>query len=84
VSTTEINEWLEGHGIRKARTLQSVVAHSFWEVLGEEKMKKKDLCEEELMKRCESRLRGKRRAWEFQGDHEVTLFPECTQKDQGV
>jgi hypothetical protein len=76
VSKTEINEWLREHGIRKASTLPSVMAHPFWEVLGEEKMKKKDLCEEELMKRWESRLRGKRRAWEFQGDHEVTLFPE--------
>ncbi len=40
---TEINEWLSGDGIGKVRTLQSVMAQSFQEVLGEEKIRKKDL-----------------------------------------
>jgi hypothetical protein len=44
VSKTEINEWLSGDGIGKVRsTLHPVMAQSFQEVLGEEKIRKKDL-----------------------------------------
>lgn len=44
MSKTEINEWLSGDGIGKVfSTLQSVMAQSFQEVLGEEKIRKKDL-----------------------------------------
>jgi hypothetical protein len=67
-------------------TLQSVMAQSFQEVLGEEKIMKKDLSEEKLMKRWEGRLRGERRVWEshrgHEGDNIFRVFSK--QKDQVV
>ncbi len=87
MSKTDINEWLRGDGIGKVHsTLQSVIAQSFQEVLGEEKIRKKDLWEAKLMKRWEGRLRGERRVWESHRDHEgdniFRVFSE--QKDQVV
>ncbi len=44
MSKREINEWLSEDGIGKVRsTLPSVMAQSFQEVIGEEKIRKKDL-----------------------------------------
>jgi len=61
----------DGAQNRQSAYSASVVAQSFYEVLGEENSKKKDMWEEEFLKRLEDKQRISNgvRVGEFQGCH---------------